>query len=147
MIVTSYSIQTKATKSDIWPFYANLKAWTEWDEDIEYAWLEGNNFTQGTTGVIKPRGASKVKFKLSEVTKNQSFTNISYLPLTKMTFSHQLTDNLDETTTITHQIEMKGLTAPLFAFIIGRQMKAKLPDAMKKLAQLAESNPSEGSIQ
>lgn len=143
MIVANYSITTKAAKANIWPFYENLNAWAEWDDDIEYARFDGaNEFTQGARGVIKPAGGPKVKFELSEVTTDKSFTVTSYLPLTKMIFTHHLKDNADGTITITHHIEMKGLTAPLFAFIIGRKIKSNLPDAMNKLVKLAESNSS-----
>jgi hypothetical protein len=152
MIVANYSITTKVAKADIWPFYANLAIWPDWDEDIEYARLEGNDFIQGAKGTIKPVGGPKVKFELSEVTMDKSFTVTSYLPsclpkpwrrlITKMIFAHHLKDNADGTITITHHIKMKGLTAPLFAFIIGRKIKANLPDAMNKLVKLAESNSS-----
>ena len=145
MIVANYSIITKVAKEAIWPFYANLAMWPDWDKDIEYARLEGNEFTRDAKGTIKPVGGPKVKFELSEVTTDKSFTVISYLPLTKMIFTHHLKDNADGTITITNNIEMKGLTAPLFAFIIGRKIKANLPDAMNKLIKLAETNSSEGS--
>lgn len=146
MIVAKHSVKTKARKEDIWPFYANLAVWPDWDEDIVYARIhEPNNFVCGAKGVIKPVGGPKVKFELSEVSNDKSFTVTSYLPLTKMIFAHHLKDNVDGTTTITHHIEMKGLTAPLFAFIIGRKIKANLPDAMNKLVKLTESNSSEGS--
>ena len=144
MIVANYSITTKIAKADIWPFYANLAMWPDWDEDIEYARLEGNAFTQGAKGTIKPVGGPKVKFELSEVTMDKSFTVTSYLPLTKMIFAHHLKDNADGTVTVTHHIEMKGLTAPLFAFMIGRKIKANLPDAMNKLVKLAESKSLKG---
>ncbi|MDN3509558.1 MAG: hypothetical protein P0S93_06075 [Candidatus Neptunochlamydia sp.] len=147
MIVANYSITTKTAKLDIWPFYANLNAWPQWDEDIEYARLEGNEFTQGAKGIIKPVGGPKIKFELSEVITDKSFTVTSYLPLTKMIFAHYLNDNPDGTITITHQVEMIGITSPIFAFIIGRKIKANLPDAMNKLVKLAESNSSEGSLQ
>ena len=146
MIVAKHSVKTKARKEDIWPFYANLAMWPDWDEDIVYARIhEPNNFVRGAKGVIKPAGGPKVKFELSEVSNDKSFTVTSYLPLTKMIFAHHLKDNADGTVTVTHHIEMKGLTAPLFAFMIGRKIKANLPDAMNKLVKLAESNSSEGS--
>lgn len=140
MIVANYSITTKATRADIWPFYENLNTWTEWDEDIEYVSLDGSEFAQGANGVIKPVGGPKIKFELSEVTSKKSFTVTSYLPMTRMTFAHHLKDNDDGTTTITHHIEMKGLTAFFFALIIGRKIKASLPGATNKLIKLAESS-------
>ena len=140
MIVGSFSVTTKVAKSDIWPLYENLNAWIKWDEGIEYSRLEENVFLfQGAKGVIKPAGGPEVKFELSEVTTDKSFTVTSSLPMTKMIFAHHLKENTDGTITITHHIEMKGLTAPLFAFIIGRKIKANLPEAMNKLVKLAES--------
>lgn len=145
MIVANYSITTKVAKADIWALYANVNSWSQWDEDIEYVQLEGNELIQGAMGVLKPKAGPKVKFEVSEVMTEQSFIDTSYLPLTKMIFAHHLKDNADGTVTVTHHIEMKGLTAPLFAFIIGRKIKANLPCAMNKLVKLAESNSSEGS--
>lgn len=140
MIIANKSVITKAAKSAIWALYTNLTTWPQWDEDIEYARLEGSKLIQGVKGVLKPKGGLKVKFEVVEVTTEQSFTNTSYLPLTKMIFAHYLKDNADGTITITHHIEMKGMLAPLFAFIIGRKIKNNLPDAMNKLANLAEHN-------
>ncbi len=140
MIVAKHSVKAKARKEDIWPFYANLAVWPDWDEDIVYARIhEPNNFACGAKGVIKPAGGPKVKFELSEVSNDESFTVTSYLPLTKMIFAHYLNDNPDGTITITHEVEMIGITSPIFAFIIGRKIKANLPDAMNKLVKLAES--------
>lgn len=39
---------------------------------------------------------------------------------------------------------MIGITSPIFAFIIGRKIKANLPDAMNKLVKLAESKSLKG---
>lgn len=137
MIVANYSITTKVTKADIWALYANVSTWPEWDEDVEYARLEENGLIQGAKGILKPKGGPKVKFELSEVITDKSFTVTSYLPFTKMIFAHYLKDNANGTITITHRIEMKGILAPLFALIIGRKIKANLPNAMNKLIKLA----------
>ncbi|MCP5504960.1 MAG: polyketide cyclase/dehydrase and lipid transport [Chlamydiales bacterium] len=148
MIIANYSVITKAGKADIWPFYANLSLWPDWDEDVVYAHIdEPNKFICGARGIIKPAGGPKVKFELSEVENNKSFTVVSHLPLTKMIFAHYLRDNPDGTTTIIHQVEMEGLTSHIFAFIIGRKIKENLPYAMSKLVKLAESKSLKGCPQ
>ena len=52
MIIANKSVITKAAKSAIWALYTNLTTWLQWDEDIEYARLEGSKLIQGVKGVL-----------------------------------------------------------------------------------------------
>ena len=66
------------------------------------------------------------------------FVDEAKLPLTRIVVTHSLTESKGKTF-VTHHIEMKGLLSPLFAFLIGRNMKKNLPQEMEAMVRKAES--------
>lgn len=127
MWTTEVSRKTIATKEQIWKL---------WDTEVENSKLLGE-FQTGNEGVLKSVGGPKATFKIIECTKFKSFTNRSNLPLCKMDFIHTMTETKDGIE-ITHKIVMTGLMTFLFSKIIGKKIKAGLPNAVDKLIQLAE---------
>ena len=79
-----------------------------------------------------------IKFILTEVTKNKSFTTVSFLPLAKMSFYHNIEKHKGKQIKITHCVEITGILACIFSFLIGRTIKKGLPTALANLITLAE---------
>jgi carbon monoxide dehydrogenase subunit G len=126
---------SNATRQAVWALWTDVGRWNQWDPGVEYAELSGA-FTAGTTGVLKSRNGPRSKFKIIEATENRSFTNRSRLPFCTLDFIHELA----ETPTgiaITHRVVIRGLLAPLFAGIVGKQQQKNLPEAVESLAELA----------
>lgn len=67
----------------------------------------------------------------------KSFVDESKLPGARIIMSHTLTESAGRLL-LTHQIEMKGPLAFLFAYLIGRTMKKNLPIEMRALITKAE---------
>ena len=140
MMIVEHSVITKASREALWALYENSATWPIWDDGIESVSLHGP-FVVGTKGTLKPAGGPEVVFEMVSVKRLHSFTDVSYLPLTKLIFTHAVDEQPDGQLKVTHRVAMEGLLSPLFAFVIGRKIKAGLPLAMKKLVALAESNP------
>lgn len=132
------SVETDATPEQIWSLWENVDAWPLWDKEVSWAKLHGP-FSVGTHGLMKPSNGPKVDFILIEVEKNKKFTDRAKLPLTTMDFSHiyYAPKNNDVKASIQHSVEMKGLLAPVFGFIIGRKIKKHLKQAMIDLSNQA----------
>ncbi len=93
-------------------------------------------FAAGLEGVLKPRNGPKTSFKLTEVHDGVSFQDISFLPLARLIFTHELQREA-EGCVLTHRIEIEGPLGFLFAWIIGTSLKRSLPVAMACFAELA----------
>ena len=102
IIVTAYSIFShyhKWSKSysqmvenvdieNIWKVWVDINNWNTWQNDIDYAKLEGD-FKVGNTFILKPKGVSEVTIELIEVIPNKSFTDLTKFPLAKMYGKHE----------------------------------------------------------
>lgn len=136
MLIAKHTIETRASAEAVWRVWEDVENWNTWDHGIEFSTSEGP-FEEGTTGTLKPKGGPLVRTRLVYVEPMKAFVAESKLPLTLITVSHFIEER-DGKRRVTHQIEMKGLLARLFAFLIGRNMKKNLPQEMAALAKKAE---------
>ncbi|HCT79387.1 MAG TPA: polyketide cyclase/dehydrase and lipid transport [Micromonosporaceae bacterium] len=132
-----HSETTTASAGQLWQQYADPSRWPEWDHETEWVTVNGP-FATGTTGVLKPAGGPKTKFRFVEVTEHRSFTDVSMLPLAKMHFAHRI-ESTSEGSRFTHTVTITGPLSGLFGRVIGRKIAAGLPTAMRTLSALAEA--------
>jgi len=88
---------------------------------------------------MKPISGPQIEFEIIRATPEKMFIDRAKLPLTTLDFIHIYTPS-DENGTpakITHGIEFRGILAPLFGFLIGRNIKKHLRGAMLELAKKA----------
>lgn len=137
MLIIKHTVSTTAAPKAIWQIWQDVSNWNTWDHGIEYSKIDGP-FEVGTLGILKPKGGPLVHTKLTQVEPMKAFVDESKLPLTRLTVAHFLTQS-EGKTHVTHQIEMKGPLAFLFAFLIGRKMKKNLPEEMNAMVKKAES--------
>lgn len=136
MLIIEYTLETTATKEAIWGIWADVANWNTWDHGIEYSTLNGP-FQTGSTGTLKPKGGPLVHTKLTRVEPLKLFIDETKLPLTRIIFTHHLSESKGKRI-VTTKIEMKGLLAFFFAFVIGRNMKKNLPQEMLTMIKKAE---------
>ncbi len=143
----SETVSTEAGPDQIWSLWQDVSSWPSWDSEIDWARLEGP-FICGTNGRMKPRGGPEVAFKLTEVTPGASFSDTAQLPLTRVVFAHHyLPKDEGQPARICHTVTMNGWLAPLFARVIGSQIKKHLRSAMETLSeQAAASKGSDHAI-
>ncbi len=136
MLIIKHTLETGATAIDIWNIWQDVKNWNTWDHGIEYSTIDGP-FVEGTTGTLKPKGGPLVRTKLTCVEPFKKFVDESKLFLARIIVSHYLTESGGKTQ-VTHQVEMTGPLAFLFAYLIGRTMKKNLPQEMQAMVKKAE---------
>ena len=140
MLIAKHKERTTIPKTAIWSIYTDVSSWAEWDKDLDFVKLDGHAFVDGATGILKPKTGPSVKFTLSGVLENRSFTCTSFMPLTKMVFSHRFEDNIDGTTDMISRIDMYGTLSLFFSIVVGRKIKAGLPTAMQNLLELSKAS-------
>lgn len=132
------TVETTATAEQIWTLWSAPESWPRWDHGIEWVKTDGP-FVKGGRGVMKPVGGPKVKFEMVDAVPRQGFKDRSFLPLTKLDFTHVYTPAAGgRKASITHKVEMHGLLTPVFSRVIGNNIKKDLRVAMTKLVRLAE---------
>jgi len=130
---------TAATAEQLWAHYADPPRWPEWDHEAVHVTVNGP-MAAGTTGTLKPRNGPRVKFRFVDVRPLAGFTDVSRLPLARLTFAHRIEPTAGGCR-ISHAVAITGPLSPLFGRVIGRNIEANLPAAMRALARLAESTP------
>lgn len=121
----------------VWDQYADPSRWPEWDDGLKAVSFTGP-FAVGSTGRLKPVGGPATTFRLTQVTPQASFTDVTRLPLARLTFSHRI-EATPGGSRITHRVEFSGPLSPLFARLIGRSIAADLPETIQRLARQAEA--------
>lgn len=129
---------TRATPAQLWAHYADPASWPDWDHATEAVTVEGP-MAVDVRGTLKPVNGPATPFTFTEVTPGVSFTDVSRLPLARLTFSHRI-EPTGEGCRFTHRVVIRGMLSPLFALVIGRNVAAELPSSMRALARLAETN-------
>lgn len=131
---------TSATPAQLWDHYAQPTTWPEWDHETARVTVQGP-MAVGTRGTLKPTKGPATSFTFTHVTPEVGFIDVSRLPLARLTFAH----HIEATATgshFTHRVTITGPLWPLFARVIGKNVAASLPTAMRKLARLAEATTS-----
>jgi hypothetical protein len=139
MLIIEHTETSAADVRALWSIYADVANWNRWDAAIETSRLNGD-FVPGTSGVLKPAGGPSTPFTLVEVEANRRFSDVSHLPLARLTFEHVL-EPVAGGTRLTHRIAIDGPLAFVFARLMGPTLRRGVPEAMRSLAALAAGAP------
>jgi hypothetical protein len=132
MFEWSHTVTSTATPEQIWPLYAEVDRWLEWDTGLAGITLDGA-FVQGSSGSLTIVGQPPLTWTLLEVTENVSFTDVTEIPgIAVLTFAHRI-EPTAEGSTITHDVRIEGPAAAEF----GPMVTSDTPEAMETLARIA----------
>jgi polyketide cyclase/dehydrase/lipid transport protein len=131
-----HAVDTPASPEAAWAVLADVAAWPTWDHEVEHAQLDGP-LERGVTGTLKPAGGPTTRFTVIESEAPRRMTDVTRLPLARLTFDHRYAPAPGGGTRLTHAVRIEGPLSPLFARIIGRRVVAGLPQAMAALAAKA----------
>jgi ligand-binding SRPBCC domain-containing protein len=128
---------TTAGREAVWNLWSDVSGWPEWDEGIEEVSLDGD-FAVGATGKLKPTGGPRFPFEITAIDEGRVFTDVTKLPLAKLTFHHELRET-PEAVVIHQRITIDGPLTPLWRRVIGKGLEKDVPDTMRSLAAAAEA--------
>lgn len=127
----------QATPNVIFCIYEDVENWHTWDPDTKRAYLDGP-LQLGSTGKLIPTKGNTVPMKVTEVTRNRSFTVESRIPLFRMVFEHELNPTTSETEVV-HRVTLSGPLLLILGRMLSKQIDTGLPVTLRNLKQLAEA--------
>lgn len=133
-----HTVETTAKPSEIWAVWMDVPNWKNWDTGLKDASAK-EPLRLGTKGTILSLENRKSKFKVVEFTEGKSYTYKTKLPLGSL-YVKRYVQTKNGTTTFTHEVWFKGLTAGIFAKAFGEKFRKMLPDVLLNIKKIAEAN-------
>jgi hypothetical protein len=132
MFEWSHSVTTSATPEQVWPLYADVSRWLEWDSGLVRVTLDGD-FVVGSRGLLGVEGQPPLEWELVEVVENALFTDITDIPgVATLTFVHRIEPSATGSV-ITHEVRIVGPAAEA----LGPNVTSDTAECMERLAELA----------
>lgn len=133
----SFTIAVNNSVEQVWKELINVKNWHIWDTEILTAQLNGN-FVVGAKGTMQPKTGPKLKFYISEIVPNQTYTFNTIMPLGELVIKRSLVPTNNEVL-FTDDIKFTGFLKYIFGAVLGVQFKKVLPQVMTNFKNLAEN--------
>jgi len=123
----SYSKTVQGLKADrVWQVWSDIDRWHTWQDDIEYAKLDGE-FKAGNVFQFKPKGGPKINIELVKVEPGSVFVDLTRFPFATMVGAHEFIDHGD-------QLEIKttiSISGPL-SFICRKLVAENVADSLEQ---------------
>jgi len=123
-----HTIETPLAPERLWPFFANVAGWKDWNPGVEESALEGP-FASGTWFSMKPPGQDALRSQLLEVRAGDSFVDQTRVGDLVVTVAHRIERLPSGSTRITYSVEAVGPEAGE----IGPMIAADFPDVLASL--------------
>ena len=134
----SYSQRATGVPAEkLWNVWTDVNRWTEWQDDIESAKLDGP-FAQGAIIQLRPKGGPNVKVELQSVDPGVHYTDITRFPLAEMVVDHDLLRYGDEVEIRTN-IKVTGPLSFLWSRIVAKDIVAGLPEQIRRMIERARA--------
>ena len=133
----SFTISVNNTIEKVWEVLTDVQSWHKWDTEILEAKLDGD-FVVGARGTMTPKTGPKLKFYISEIEPNESYTFNTIMPVGELVIKRTL-NTVKKEIEFTDDIQFTGFLKFVFGLMLGGQFRKVLPDVMQKFKNLAES--------
>jgi Polyketide cyclase / dehydrase and lipid transport len=122
---------------DVWEkAYADAAAWPRWNDELRSAELDGP-LAPGATARIVFRTGLRLRFRVVGFEQGRLFTDEARLPGARMGHRHLVEPGASGGSRLTNTIYIDGPLAPLWRRIMGPRAAKALPDAQRKVIELA----------
>jgi hypothetical protein len=112
-------------------------SWPTWSPDTEWVRVDGPVRT-GATGVIKPKGAPRVRFTISACEPDREYTDTSKLPGATLVFQHIATP-IPEGVRLDVLVTIDGPLARIWAAVMGRGFRESAQADLDRLVEQVEA--------
>jgi len=136
MWTRSYSkVVNDVSLARLWEVWSDVDLWTEWQDDIDSARLEGP-FEDGSIIHFKPKGGPALKLGLQDVRAGSAFTDVTHFPLARMYDAHELVAH-DGGVEIRVRMWLQGPLAFLWRRLVAQKVADGLPEQTARLVERA----------
>ena len=133
----SYTISINNSLEKVWEVLTDVQSWHKWDTEIIDAKLDGN-FVLGAKGTMKPKSGPKLKFYISQIEDNKSYTFNTIMPVGELVIKRTL-NIVNNEVEFKDDIQFTGFLKFIFGLMLGNQFRKVLPNVMQKFKILAEN--------
>jgi hypothetical protein len=139
MWTKSYSTTVKGIDVDrLWSVWRDVDAWNRWQEDLDFATLEGS-FATGSTFLLKPKGGPKVRIELLTVEPNRRFVDLTRFPLARMYGEHEFIARGDAVE-IRTSVRVEGVLGFLWRKLVAEGVARSLEEQTRGLVARARAS-------
>lgn len=114
--------------------YADPDAWSQWNDEIRSAELDGP-LALDTRATVRFETGLRLRFRVVEYAEGRVFTDESRLPGAKMGHRHLL-ETVAGGTRLTNTIYIEGRLSWLWRRVLGPRAERTLPGAQEKIVAL-----------
>ncbi|WP_276961747.1 MULTISPECIES: SRPBCC family protein [Ferrimicrobium] len=137
--ITRASVTSKAQPSAIFARWVDHATWSEWDPATEWVHLMGPVAT-GTHGVMKSKGAPKIKFVISACVTDREYADTTKLFGATLVFAHWVRpDEEGGGSRLDVAVTIDGPLAFAWTRILGPGFKRSVGPSLNRLVALVES--------
>lgn len=111
--------------------------WPAWSPDTEWVRVDGP-VAVGTHGVVKPKGAPRVKFVISACTPDREYTDTTVLPGAHLIFQHTVDPDTQGGSDLRVRITIEGPLAFVWAKVMGGGFRDSAQADLDRLVRLVE---------
>lgn len=126
---------------EVFALWADVNNWHRFNHGIKYARLEGD-FVVGSSFVLGLLDDREVSLKLTEVTTDKSFTDVTKFPLAKMYGIHEIVQENGKIT-LTATIKIDGVLSFLWKKLVAQKVADKMEDDINSLIELVKNEKTE----
>ena len=123
------------TASQVWKVWSDVNQWHVWQEDIEYARLEGA-FETGQVFKFRPKGGPELDIELTEVKPFAGYADLTRFPLAKMHDAHEIVDHGDRIE-IKNTLTVSGPLGYLWRKLVAEGVAASIEDQTRRMVERA----------
>jgi hypothetical protein len=129
--------ETAAGPEVVWRLWEDPARWSEWNEDIAWARLEGP-FEAGAKARIKFKRGLTLTFTVTELERGRLFTDEARMAGARLGHEH-LVERSDERTRIQNRLYFEGPAERLYGLLMGRRMRRSVRCFVERERALAEA--------
>ncbi|MEJ2040131.1 MAG: hypothetical protein P8X55_14540 [Desulfosarcinaceae bacterium] len=119
--------------SRVWRIWTDVNQWHTWQDDIEYAELDGK-FETGNVIRFKTKGGLALKIELTEVKPGSLFVDLTRFPMARMYDSHELIDHGGKLE-LKSTIRIQGPLSFLWRKLVAENVASGLKEQTDKLIE------------
>jgi hypothetical protein len=134
MWTTEHTVETAATKEQIWETWRDVPRWPQWNQDLERAELTGP-FAVGSTITMTPNGDEPIALTIAEAREPELFVDEARLGDTVVRTIHRVDAAAGGRRRVVYRMEIDGPDGEA----IGPAISGDFPEVLAGLVAHAES--------
>ena len=144
MWTVEHSIETSALPDQVWPLWADVPGWPEWNGDIERIELDGR-FAPGGRILMTQIGQETIELRIAEAREPELFVDEADLGGILVRTTHRVERLGHERSRVTYRMEISGPDADTLGPQLGPAISADFPETLAALVARAEAPSTDSS--